>query len=240
MVARETTVLQGLQSLGLALGDAAEDAADRLARLAAFLEGPGVERGILGPAEGPRILTRHILESAALFPLVGREGELVDVGSGAGLPGLVLAALGCRTTLVDSEQKKVRFLEEAATSAGLAVEVVWGRAEDLGRDPERREHFGTAVARALAPPPVALELLLPLVRPGGAAILAVGPAAVTPEALAAAAAAAAQLGGGEILRESLAVPGLDAARWAVIVPKTDTCPVRFPRRAGVPARRPLS
>lgn len=237
MVARETFLVEGLRHLGLT-PDGPE--VNRLVRLARFLEGSGVERGMLGPEEGPRILTRHILESAALFPLVDNTKEIIDVGSGAGLPGLVLASLGGRVTLLDAERRKVRFVEEAAGQAGVAIEALWGRAEDIGRDPEHRERYGTAVARALAPPPVALELLLPLVRPGGSAILAVGPSAVSPEARSAATVAAHQLGGGPISHESLAVPGLDAARWVVIAPKTEICPARFPRRAGVPARRPLS
>ena len=103
----------------------------------------------------------------------GLDGPIVDVGSGGGAPGVPLAyALPDRkVTLLEAERRKVDFLVRW-TGRLSNLEVIWGRAEEQDTD-----HYGVAVAKALAPPPVAAEWLLPLVRPGGAAVLWVGPAA---------------------------------------------------------------
>ncbi len=113
----------------------------------------------------------------------------------------------------------------------------WDRAEDVARRAEHRERYGTAVARALAPPPIALEYLLPLVRVGGRALIAAGPG--VSDDVGRASEAGRLLGGGRPELMGLEVPGLDAERWAMIVEKEEACPERYPRRVGVPARRPL-
>ncbi len=155
------------------------------------------------------------------LPLLERYGgAVVDVGSGGGAPGIPLAAaLPERdVTLLDAEQRKCDFLRRWAPPN---AHVVWGRAED--QPPER---WGLALAKALAQPPVAAELCLPLVRTGGAAILWLGERADL-ERLAT---ASAQLGGGPPeLHEGLAV-----------LPKVAPTPPGFPRRAGVAKKRPLA
>jgi 16S rRNA (guanine527-N7)-methyltransferase len=148
------------------------------------------------------------------------EGDVVDVGSGGGSPGIPLAlALPERAfTLVEAERRKADFLR-AHAPANAAV--VWGRAEEQPVDV-----FGVAVAKALAQPATAVEWVLPLVRPGGAAVLWLGPSAD----LGVVAAAAAQVGGGEpYLEEGL-----------VVVPKVAPTPAGFPRRVGVAKKRPLA
>lgn len=148
------------------------------------------------------------------------EGALIDVGSGGGSPGIPLAsALTEReVTLLDAEQRKCDFLRRWAPPN---AEVVWGRAEE-----QLVEHWGVAVAKALAQPPVAAELCLPLVRVGGAAILWLGKEA-DHERLAD---AAERLGGGTLeLHDGLAV-----------VPKVAPTPSGFPRRVGVAKKRPLA
>jgi 16S rRNA (guanine527-N7)-methyltransferase len=152
----------------------------------------------------------------------GFDGPIVDVGSGGGSPGIPLAAaLPDRdVTLLEANARKAHFLERAA--AGFPnVTVVRGRAEEQGTD-----RFGAAVAKALAPPPVALEWALALVRPGGAAVLWLGPA-VDLEQLAR---VAEQLGGGPPEKRA----GL------VVVPKIRATPEGFPRRPGVARKRPLA
>lgn len=216
----------------------ASAAAAPLLDLAGILRDRAIPLGYIGPREANALLERHILESAALDPHLA-DGPWVDVGSGAGLPGLVLAALrpAVRGLLVEAETKRCRFLREVADELEMPwVEVANERAETLGRGAER-EQAQTALARALAPPPVALEFLLPLVAVGGRAVLAAGPSAN--EALADSRAAATALGGGPPELVELEVPGLGAARWAMIVKKVTSCPERYPRRVGVPARRPL-
>jgi 16S rRNA (guanine527-N7)-methyltransferase len=147
------------------------------------------------------------------------EGPVVDVGSGGGSPGIPLAvALPEREfVLLEAERRKCDFLERWAPPN---ARVVWGRAEE-----QPLESFGVALAKALARPATALEWVLPLVRPGGAAILWLGPTAD----LALVARVAAQLGGGEPEQRD----GL------TVVPKSAPTPPGFPRRPGVAKKRPL-
>jgi 16S rRNA (guanine527-N7)-methyltransferase len=156
----------------------------------------------------------------ALPLLESLEGPVVDVGSGGGSPGLPLAlALPERAfTLVEAERRKADFLREHAPPN---VEVVWGRAEE-----QEVDRFGVALAKALAKPATAVEWVLPLVAPGGAAVLWLGPSA----ALGAVASVASQVGGGEPRVEH----GL------VVVPKVAPTPAGFPRRVGVARKRPLA
>jgi len=152
----------------------------------------------------------------------GFEGPIVDVGSGGGVPGIPLAAsLPQReVTLLEATRRKVDFLERW-TRELPNLRVVWGRAEE-----QETDLFGAAVAKALAPPAVALEWCLPLVAPGGAAVLWVGESA-SPGSLALVAEA---LGGGPPeLRDGL-----------LVVRKTRPTPEGFPRRMGVARKRPLA
>ena len=150
------------------------------------------------------------------------EGSIVDVGSGNGSPGIPLASAlpERKVTLLDSSQRKCAFLERVAP-AFPNLSVVWGRAEE-----QETDVFGVAVAKALAPPPVALEWVLPLVRPGGAAVLWLGPDADLEQL----ARVSEQLAGGPPENRS----GL------VVVPKIGPTPGGFPRRPGVARKRPLA
>ncbi len=160
-------------------------------------------------------------DAVRAMPLLARyEGAMVDVGSGGGSPGIPLAAAlrGREVTLLDAERRKCDFLRRWAPPNAA---VVWGRAEE-----QPSERWGVALAKALARPPVAAELCLPLVHVGGAAILWLGDS-VDVERLAA---ASEQLGGGSpVLHEGLAV-----------LPKVAPTPSRFPRRSGVARKRPLA
>lgn len=148
-------------------------------------------------------------------------GAIVDVGSGGGSPGIPLAvALPDReVTLLESQERKAAFLERVACEFPN-VRVVRGRAEGQPTDV-----YDVAVARALAPPPVAVEWCLPLVRSGGAVVLFVGPSADVD----AAAAVAKRVGGG--------VP--EPRGGLLVIPKVEPTPAGFPRRPGVARKRPL-
>jgi len=154
-------------------------------------------------------------------PLIERyEGAMIDIGSGGGSPGIPLAVtLPERdVTLLDAERRKCDFLRRWAPPN---AEVVWGRAEE-----QQAERWSVAVAKALAQPPVAAELCLPLVRTGGAAILWLGAQADLEQL----AAVSEQLGGGAPeLHEGLA-----------LLPKVAPTPPGFPRRVGVAKKRPLA
>jgi 16S rRNA (guanine527-N7)-methyltransferase len=177
---------------------------------------------------------RHVADALAGLHLVdATEGDVVDVGSGTGVPGLVIALVrpGRAVHLVESVQKKAAVLAAIATDLGADnVDVHAERAEDLGRA-GGRERYGLAVCRALAPPPVAVELCLPLVRTGGRLVIWAG------ETDAAALEHAAQAVGGELERVE---PAPGDRRSLVVVTKTGPTPPRYPRRAGMAAKRPLA
>jgi 16S rRNA (guanine527-N7)-methyltransferase len=138
-------------------------AAERYAHL---LAGPGVARGLIGPREVPRLWERHLLNSAAVAELVPRPCALVDLGSGAGLPGIVLALLlpDVTVTLLEPMLRRVTFLEECVHALGLQnAQVRRGRAEDLAG----QLAADVVTARAVAPLDRLAALALGLVRPGG-------------------------------------------------------------------------
>jgi 16S rRNA (guanine527-N7)-methyltransferase len=178
-----------------------------------------------------------IADSLVLLEHLGEADRVVDVGSGGGLPGLPLkiARPALTVTLVEADQAKAAFLVRACAALGLPdVEVVARRAEDVGRDPLYRESFDVAVARAVAPMPVLAELCLPLVRVGGRLLAQ----KTESEDLDAANRAIDALGGA--MNRVVAAPS-EARRsgTVVIVDKIRPTPPAYPRRPGVPARRPL-
>ena len=138
-------------------------AAEQYARL---LAGPGVTRGLIGPHEIPRLWDRHLLNSAVIAELVPRPCSLVDLGSGAGLPGIVLALLlpDVAVTLLEPMQRRVVFLTECVAELGLVnATVLGGRAEDWAG----KLAADAVTARAVAPLARLAPLALGLVRPGG-------------------------------------------------------------------------
>lgn len=137
-------------------------------RYATLLASAGVERGLLGPREIDRIWDRHILNSAAAAELLGAGERVIDIGSGAGLPGIPLAIArpDLEVALLEPLLRRSEFLDEVVNELGLAVEVVRGRAEE----PEVRRRFGerdAAVSRAVAALDKLTRWSMPLLRPGG-------------------------------------------------------------------------
>jgi len=144
---------------------------DRLAaaeRYVALLAGPGQDQGVIGPRELPRLWDRHVLNSAAVGEVLPLDATVVDVGSGAGLPGipLALARPDLHITLLEPMARRVAWLEEVIAELGFPVAVVRGRAEER----EARRQLGESdvvTARAVAPMGRLTTWTLPLVRPGG-------------------------------------------------------------------------
>ncbi|MBO0814777.1 MAG: 16S rRNA (guanine(527)-N(7))-methyltransferase RsmG [Actinobacteria bacterium] len=142
---------------------------DRIGQAEAYaglLAGPGVVRGLIGPREVPRVWDRHILNSAAIADLVPRPSALIDLGSGAGLPGIVLALLlpDVSVTLLERMARRTEFLRECMRELGLAnVEVVEAQAEEAAG----RLTADVVTARAVAPLVRLAPLALALARPGG-------------------------------------------------------------------------
>jgi 16S rRNA (guanine527-N7)-methyltransferase len=195
---------------------------DRLERwLAALIETPGLT-AIRDAEEARRVHIDEVLSAARLLEAT----PVVDVGSGGGSLGLPLAAArpDLRFDLLESTRKKCDFLERWASEFENAA-VVCARAEDYARQ-DGRDAYGTAITRALAPPPVAAEWCLPLLRAGGRAILFVGPSADETAVAKAARQVAGELEEGP--------PGF------ILLRKTGATPERFPRRPGVARKRPLA
>jgi 16S rRNA (guanine527-N7)-methyltransferase len=144
------------------------DGASVAIKFAALLADHGVERGLIGPREVERLWDRHLFNSGVLAELVPPNCRVVDVGSGAGLPGIPLAIArpDIRLSLLEPMARRVAWLQEVVDTLGLEVEVVRGRAEE----PEARRRLGGSdivTARAVAPLERLAKWCLPLLRPGG-------------------------------------------------------------------------
>jgi 16S rRNA (guanine527-N7)-methyltransferase len=149
------------------------DSLPRVVEYARLLAGPGVERGLVGPHEVPRLWERHLLNSAVVAELVPRPCSVVDLGSGAGLPGIVLAILlpDCRVTLLEPLLRRTVFLKECVDALGLPnVEVLRGRAEEFTGN----LNADVVTARAVAPLERLVVLALGLLRPGGTVLAVKG------------------------------------------------------------------
>ena len=174
----------------------------------------------------------HIDDALTAVPVIESlaAGELVDVGSGGGSPAIPLGiVLQIPVTMVESVARKAAFLRDTCAELGVDAEVVRERAEEFGRD-TGRDRYPLATARALAPPAVAAELALPLVRTGGHLVLWTGE--LDREALDRAAAELAA----KVVDERLT----GDRRRLLVLRKLAPTPGRFPRRTGVAARRPLA
>ncbi len=186
---------------------------------------------------------KHFLDSLTLLPVL-RDlppgGSLLDIGSGAGFPGLPLKIISSdiKLTLLEATAKKVRFLEHIVRVLSLTgVEVIHGRAEELARLNPRREGYDVVTARALAALPALAELALPMCRSGGV-FIAMKKGDIEAE-IAAAARAVRLMGGALERRVNVGLPGLDDGRSLIIYQKRSPTPAAYPRRSGLPARTPL-
>ena len=187
---------------------------------------------------GARTMEEVLAQIAAgdallLVPWTGI-GRVIDIGSGGGLPAvpMAIAMPQVRFTLLEANTRKCAFLERVAATLNLKnVAVAHGRAEELGHRPALREQFDRAISRAAAPPAVLLELALPFVRPGGDLVAQVSP--VDPHLLEP---AARLLGGGPPRLER---PGDDSG-VLLVVSKLGPTPADYPRRIGLPNRKPLA
>jgi 16S rRNA (guanine527-N7)-methyltransferase len=223
-----------------------ELSASDLARFGVYrdrLAGAGFNLSAVRDAEA--IERRQFLESLAFGRLLADAGlledepDVIDVGSGAGFPGLPLklAFPHLHIVLLEVLGKRCRFLESLIAELELeGIEVIEARAEDAGRDRALRENFDVAIARAVAPAPVLLEYCLPFLRLGGHLAATKGSAAV--RELDSSGRALALLGG-ELLPSLVLEPPGGVRQTVVLVRKVAPTPPGYPRRAGIPAKRPL-
>ncbi|MCB9138464.1 MAG: 16S rRNA (guanine(527)-N(7))-methyltransferase RsmG [Caldilineaceae bacterium] len=197
------------------------------------------------------VQAKHFLDSLAGLPILAEELNLpltlkpglrlVDVGTGAGFPGvpLKLAAPDIQLALMDGTGKKVRFLEQLTQALALAdTSVIQGRAEELGRKEEYRAAFDVVTARAVASLNTLVEYLLPLVRLNGLALIYKGPSA--PQEFVDARSAIQMLGGDTVRLAPLDVPFVEGRRFILLIRKVRATPSDYPRGQGLPRRRPLT
>lgn len=197
------------------------------------------------------VQVKHFLDSLVALPLIAealgdsvpltRPLRLLDVGTGAGFPGIPLKIVAPKlnVTLMDGTGKKIVFLREVVTLLGLGdVEVEQGRAEEMGHDDLYRGQFDLVSARAVASLNTLIEYLLPLVRRGGHAVIYKGGSA--PHELSEARKAIELLGGETVRLAPVDVPFLDEQRFVLLVRKQHPTPDRFPRGQGLPRKKPLS
>lgn len=176
-------------------------------------------------------------------PIAARQTEavaLIDVGTGAGFPGLVLAITrpAIAVTLLDATGKKIRFVEQVIAELGLVnARALHGRVEELGRQEHHRERYDLGTARAVAALPALLELTLPLLRIGGSAML---PKGIDIDDELRAGVVSAQELGGELVEDTVLAEMDGAPRTRLIVArKLWSTPTRYPRRSGIPAKDPI-
>ena len=194
--------------------------------------------------EWEAVQTRHFLDSLSLLEAVPADtlesGRFVDIGTGAGLPGIPLKIVfaGMSGMLVDATAKKVELLKNLVDELGLeSIEVIHGRAETLGHSDGLREGFDLAVARALAPMPVLAELTLPFCRVGGVVVVHKTDGA---DEEIASAEYAIEMMGGEIIRTIKATwEEPESSRKLIVIEKVNPTPANYPRRPGMPSKRPL-
>ena len=231
-------LLDGARAMGV---DMSEGQAEQFERYHALLLEANRRMNLTRVPEDPReAADRNYLDCVA--PLAGGFPPVetaVDVGSGAGFPGIPLSIMlpRVRFTLIDALGKRVDFLRSVIDALGLNAVALHLRAEDAARRDDLRENFDLAVARAVAPMNVLLEYLLPLTRVGGRALALKGPG--LDEELARAENALSTLGGALLRVQPLAIPGRDWDHRAVWIHKVAPSPRRYPRRAGQAEKRPL-
>ncbi|GAB6933775.1 16S rRNA (guanine(527)-N(7))-methyltransferase RsmG [Calditerricola satsumensis] len=230
---------QALAERGWALTAAQREAFDRYYRLLVAWN----ERVNLTAITDPEgVALKHFYDSLtpAFYTDFSGISSLVDIGSGAGFPGLPLKLRfpHLALTIVDSLKKRIAFLEEAVRELGLSgVTLIHGRAEAVGRDPAHRERYDVAIARAVARLNVLGELCLPFVRVGGLFIAMKG--SDVDDEVREAQGAIATLGGSLERIERFALPANGGGRTLLFIAKRSPTPAAYPRKPGMPEKKPL-
>lgn len=241
------TLISGTTTLGIPLSS---EQIEQFRVYAALLAEWNQKMNLTAITESVDVQRKHFLDCLVGLPLVAEEIGVtlppkralacVDIGTGAGFPGvpLKIAWPHLKLTLVDGTAKKIRFLEEVVNTLSLEnVTLVQGRAEELGRDRRFRGQFDLAAARAVARLNTLTEYVLPFVRQGGLAVIYKGPNAA--EEFMDARNAIELLGGETVRFAPVAVPTLDEERRVLLIKKLRKTPRIYPRQQGLPRKEPL-
>jgi 16S rRNA (guanine527-N7)-methyltransferase len=235
-------LVEGVAALGVTLDDSQ---LDQFRRFRDLLLDANMRVNLTAITDPAEVVTRHFLDSltcllAVAPPQRARPLRLLDVGSGAGFPGIPLAIAlpDWRVTSLEATGKKARFQQEAVAAVGLAnVTILTGRAEELARQPEHRGRYDLVTARAVAALPTLLEYCCPFARVGGCVIAPKkGDLA---EEIAAGTRAASLLGAKLLAPIPITIPPLVDGRMALVAEQQRACPQQYPRPASAPAKHPL-
>lgn len=240
--ASTATLIDDVRALGVCMSDAV---ACQFARYHAELVRCNRRANLTAITDWEAVRTRHFLDSlsaAAVLPAATlRSGAIIDIGSGAGFPGipLKLAYPSMRVTLVEATAKKTAFLARICDDLGLQdTATLNGRAETLAHEPDLRERFDATLARAVADTATLAELTLPFARVGG--LVALHKKGDIRAELERAQCAIETLGGALREVKPVNIPGLNDDRALVVLEKIRPTPAKYPRRPGIPAKRPLA
>ena len=233
-------LISGLEMMGVAYD---QTAIERFEAFHAILDEYNAKMDLTAVLDEDERVDRHDLDSAAPLAqgLLAPKAKVIDVGTGAGFPGMPLLILrpDLEMTFLDALNKRILFLEDALKRLGLTATTLHARAEDAARMADHREMYDAAVSRAVASSATLMELTLPFVRQGGVSISWKGPG--VQEELIAAKRAAFVLGG--TVRGVVPAPVPRRDDWAhvlLITDKTGKTPKTYPRKAGTPNKKPLA
>lgn len=190
--------------------------------------------------EPEEIIQKHFMDSLTIQEYIKDNTNLVDVGTGAGFPGLPIKIIrdSVKVTLVDSLNKRLMFLEEIIKKLELSgIQSVHSRAEDIGKDFAYREKFDIAVSRAVASLSILVEYLLPLVKVDGTMIAM--KASNVQDEIESAQNAITLLGGKIVKVNKIYLPNSEIERNIIIIQKEKNTPYQYPRKAGMPSKQPL-
>ena len=230
---------QAAESYGLPL---TEEQLSRFERYYELLIEWNQKMNLTAITEPREVAVKHMIDSLSAWDdsLFSPEASLVDVGTGAGFPGIPLKILypGLKLTLLDSLNKRIRYLQTVVDELGLTdVRCIHARAEEAARQKEYREQFDIAVSRAVARLPILAEYCLPFVKKGG--IFAALKGMQYEQEAQEARKALGMLGGQLAAVHPVQLPGLEDKRAVIYVRKTGKTPVAYPRKAGTPEKNPL-
>ena len=234
-----STLENGCRELGIELS---EKQKKQFIQFYEFLVEKNKVMNLTGITEFEEVLTKHFLDSLACVKAVDmtKVKTLMDIGTGAGFPGvpLKIAFPNLKITLLDSLNKRIKFLNEVISQLGLQnIETIHGRAEDFGRDAKYREQYDYCVSRAVANAATLSEYCLPFVKVGGAFIPY--KSGKIDEELEQGTKAIESLGGSvaDVIRFELT--GADADRSLVVIDKIAKTAKKYPRKAGMPSKEPI-
>ena len=186
------------------------------------------------------VILKHFIDSMTVFKYIENEESIIDVGTGAGFPGIPIAIMkeDVKITLLDSLNKRINFLNEVCSELKINnVETIHGRAEEIGKNKEHREKYDIAVSRAVANMSTLSEYLIPLVKIGGKCICMKG--SEIEQELEQAKFAIKELGGKIEKVEKFTLPDSDMERNIIIIKKIKETSNKYPRKAGMPSKDPI-